>query len=114
MVTLLTSASVVSNVVMNKGTEPVSQEDPWWSPVGVWCVQRPIVRALESSTMTSYRVVPPDGPEDGIRVECEAHGESQTFQPGYRTVAFHCSECDIEVGIRIEDTEDWRELTEMC
>lgn len=68
----------------------------------------------ESAPMTSYRVVPPEGPEDGIRVECEVHGESETYEPGYRTVAFHCAECDVEVGIRIEDTEDWRELTEWC
>lgn len=64
--------------------------------------------------MASYRVVAPDGPDEGIRIECEAHGKSETFEPGYRKVAFHCSACEREVGIQLEDTKEWRELTEMC
>lgn len=64
--------------------------------------------------MTSYRVETPEEVGEGIRIVCEAHGESTAFEPGYRKVAFHCSECDLEVGITLEDLEDWRDLGEMC
>lgn len=64
--------------------------------------------------MVSYRVQAPEEPDEGIRIECEAHGEGKTFEIGYRKVAFHCDECGIEIEVKIGDTEDWRELTELC
>lgn len=62
----------------------------------------------------TYRVEAPEEPDAGIRVACEAHNGSETFEPGYRTVAFHCDGCGIEVEVHLEDTEEWRELTELC
>lgn len=64
--------------------------------------------------MPSYRVVVPADGAGGIHIECEAHGTQEEFQPGYRKVAVYCSECGLEVGLHLEDTEDWRELGEMC
>lgn len=64
--------------------------------------------------MATYRVEAPDGLEEGIRITCEEHGHSERFQPGYRKVAFHCDGCGIEVGIDLQNTEDWRDLGEMC
>lgn len=68
----------------------------------------------EGVSMASYRVVDPEGLDEGIRVVCEDHGESETFQPGFRTVAFHCARCGIEVSITLENTAEWRDLGEMC
>lgn len=64
--------------------------------------------------MASYRVVDAGPPDAGIRITCEDHGESEQFKPGYRAVAFHCDECGIEVEVTLADTEDWRDLAEMC
>lgn len=64
--------------------------------------------------MASYRVVGPEAADEGIHVTCEDHGESERFQPGYRTVAFHCDACGIEVEVTLADTEDWRDLAERC
>ncbi|MFT4889221.1 MAG: hypothetical protein ACI9YT_000130 [Halobacteriales archaeon] len=64
--------------------------------------------------MTAFTVEVPEGEERGIRVRCEDHGESEEFQPGYRTVAFYCEGCGYEVEITLHDTHDWRDLGEMC
>lgn len=64
--------------------------------------------------MTDYTVEVPDGTERGIRIECDEHGESEEFQPGYRTVAFHCDGCGLEIQIDVRDLYDWRDLGEMC
>lgn len=64
--------------------------------------------------MATYRVEHPEEFGQGVRVECEEHGESETFEPGRRKAAFHCDACGIEISVHLEDTEDWRELTEMC
>lgn len=64
--------------------------------------------------MTSYRIEAPEGLDEGIRIVCVDHGESERFEPGYRKVALHCDNCGIEVGIELQDTEDWRDLGEMC
>ncbi len=47
----------------------------------------------------NYTVTVPDGEERGRRIRCEEHGESEEFQPGYRTVAFHCSVCGYELEL---------------
>ena len=64
--------------------------------------------------MTPYRIETPEGEERGIRVHCETHGTSEEFQPGYRTVAFYCDRCGVEVELTVRDGDDWRELTEVC
>lgn len=64
--------------------------------------------------MVSYRVHTPDGVDEGVTVECEAHGEEETFPPGHRKVAFQCPACETEVGIEIGGAGDWRALTERC
>lgn len=64
--------------------------------------------------MSSYRVETPEATDDGIRVECETHGTSETFDHGHRKVSFYCADCGYEVGIDLQDAEDWRELTERC
>jgi uncharacterized protein (DUF983 family) len=61
----------------------------------------------------SYTVAVPDGEEHGIRVTCDRHGESETFQSGYRTVVFYCEECDREIEITVHDG-DWRDMQELC
>lgn len=64
--------------------------------------------------MSQYTVEVPHGPERGIRVTCEDHGEQEEFQPGYRKVAFYCEGCGYEVGIDLQDAHDWRDMGEMC
>lgn len=64
--------------------------------------------------MATYRVLTPESVDDGITVECDAHGESETFAPGHRTVAFRCSGCGTELGIEIGTAGEWRALTERC
>lgn len=64
--------------------------------------------------MPSYTVEVPDGQERGVRVACEQHGESEEFQPGYRTVVFHCSACGYEIEVGVHDLHEWRDLGEMC
>ncbi|SEW13022.1 hypothetical protein [Natrinema salifodinae] len=64
--------------------------------------------------MTSYTVDVPDGGERGIRIECAEHGDAEEFQPGYRTVAFHCDGCGYEVELTLHDLHEWRDLGERC
>lgn len=64
--------------------------------------------------MPTYDVEIPEGPERGIRVTCEEHGESEEFQPGRRKVAFHCEQCGYELELSLHDLLDWRDLQEMC
>jgi uncharacterized protein (DUF983 family) len=64
--------------------------------------------------MTDYTVTVPEGEELGIRVRCEDHGEVAEFQPGYRTVAFHCDGCGYEIELTLHDTRDWRDFGEVC
>ena len=64
--------------------------------------------------MSQYTVELPDGPERGIRVSCDEHGESEEFQPGYRKVAYYCEMCGYEMEIDLHDTHDWRDMGEMC
>jgi uncharacterized protein (DUF983 family) len=64
--------------------------------------------------MTDYTVTVPEGEELGIRVRCEDHGEVAEFQPGYRTVTFHCEGCGYEIELTLHDTRDWRDLGELC
>jgi uncharacterized protein (DUF983 family) len=64
--------------------------------------------------MTNYTVTVPEGEERGLRVECDEHGEAEEFQPGYRTVAFHCDQCGYEIEVSLHDLHDWRDLQEMC
>lgn len=64
--------------------------------------------------MVQYEVEVPDGEEYGIRIRCPTHGESEEFQPGYRTVAFACDACGIELEVSVHDLDDWRDLGEMC
>jgi len=64
--------------------------------------------------MPEYTVTVPDGQERGVVVECETHGDSEEFQPGYRTVAFHCNGCGYELELTLHDVHDWRDFGEMC
>lgn len=64
--------------------------------------------------MTEYTVTVPEGDERGIRIACEDHGEAEEFQPGYRTVTFHCDQCGYEVEFTLHDLHEWRDLGEMC
>lgn len=64
--------------------------------------------------MTTYTIATPDEEERGIRVECDEHGESKEFQPGYRKVAFYCEGCQYELEINLHDVLEWRDLQEMC
>lgn len=64
--------------------------------------------------MPSYRVVAPEEPDKGIRAECETHGVAEEYRPADQKVDFFCADCGIEVAIRLHNTEDWRELTELC
>jgi len=64
--------------------------------------------------MFSYTVEVPQQGERGIRVSCEDHGESEEFQPGYSSVAFHCSKCGYEIEITAHDLHEWREFAELC
>lgn len=66
------------------------------------------------SGVTGYTVTVPEGEERGLRVECEAHGESEEFQPGYRRVTFYCERCGRELALALHDADDWRDLGEMC
>jgi len=63
--------------------------------------------------MPSYSVELQEGPERGIRVECDEHGESTEFSPDSRQGSFYCEGCgrELEVGVF---TEEWRDLGEMC
>ncbi|PSP42534.1 hypothetical protein BRC66_01065 [Halobacteriales archaeon QH_2_66_30] len=45
---------------------------------------------------------------------CEEHGESEEFQSGYSTVAFHCERCGYEIEITAHDLHEWRDFGEMC
>ncbi|MFB6152372.1 MAG: hypothetical protein ABEJ40_11265 [Haloarculaceae archaeon] len=63
--------------------------------------------------MATYTVEVPEGEERGVRVECDEHGESEEFQPGYRTVTFYCEDCGRDLEVTVHD-EDWRDLGEMC
>ncbi|PSP27003.1 hypothetical protein BRC65_08305 [Halobacteriales archaeon QH_2_65_14] len=64
--------------------------------------------------MPGYTVEIPEGRERGIRVTCQDHDESEEFQPGYRTVAFHCPKCGYEVEVTLHDLHEWRDLGEQC
>lgn len=75
---------------------------------------RPFFRDPETTTMATYRVFVPERPGDDIRIACDEHGETARFEPGFRSVAFHCHGCGREVELSLRDTDDWRELTEWC
>lgn len=64
--------------------------------------------------MPAYEVEVPEGPERGIRVACPQHGETEEFQPGYRTVAFHCPGCGFELEVSLHDLTDPRAWDERC
>lgn len=64
--------------------------------------------------MSQYTVEVPERRERGIRIECDEHGESKEFQPGYRTVAFHCDHCGYELELTLHDLHEWRDRGEMC
>jgi uncharacterized protein (DUF983 family) len=64
--------------------------------------------------MPGYSVEIPERQERGIQVTCEAHGETEEFQPGYRTVAFYCEQCGYELELTVHDLHEWRDLQEMC
>lgn len=64
--------------------------------------------------MIDYSVELPEGEEYGIRVRCDEHGESQEFQPGYRSVAFCCERCGYELELSLHDLLEWRDMGEMC
>ncbi|WP_254761821.1 hypothetical protein [Natrinema marinum] len=64
--------------------------------------------------MTTYTVEVPDGNERGMRIVCDEHGDAEEFQPGYRTVAFHCEGCGVELEVTLHDLREWRDLGEMC
>lgn len=65
--------------------------------------------------MPSYTVEVPEGAEEvGIRVRCDDHDESEAFQPGRRSVAFHCEQCSYELQVDVHDLLDWRDTGEMC
>lgn len=68
--------------------------------------------------MLEYTVEVPEGTaegeEYGVRVRCEEHGASETFQPGFRRVAFHCEDCGYEVEVAVHDLLEWRDMGEMC
>ncbi|WP_135363027.1 hypothetical protein [Halosimplex halophilum] len=63
--------------------------------------------------MPSYSVELPEGEEQGIRIECDEHGEWTELPADRRSGAFYCEGCgrELEVGL---NTEDWRDLAEMC
>ncbi|ELY76644.1 hypothetical protein [Natrinema pallidum] len=64
--------------------------------------------------MHNYTVDVPERGERGIRIECNDHGEWEEFQPGYRTVAFYCEGCGLELEVDLRDCYDWRDLGELC
>jgi uncharacterized protein (DUF983 family) len=64
--------------------------------------------------MIPYEVDVPEGEERGIRVRCPTHEEVEEFQAGYRTVAFACDGCGVELEVTVHDLDDWRDLGEMC
>jgi uncharacterized protein (DUF983 family) len=64
--------------------------------------------------MLAYTVELPEGEERGIRIACEEHGEAEEFQPGYRTVAFHCDRCGYELEVDLRRLDEWRDFGEMC
>lgn len=64
--------------------------------------------------MTTFTVETPDGPERGVRVACDDHGESEEFPPGRRSVAFYCPDCGYEVEVGLHDTHEWRDPGERC
>jgi uncharacterized protein (DUF983 family) len=64
--------------------------------------------------MLAYTVELPEGEERGIRIACEEHGEAREFQPGYRTVAFHCERCGYELEVDLRRLDEWRDFGEMC
>lgn len=64
--------------------------------------------------MVSYTVDVPETDERGIRITCEEHGESEEFQPGYISVAFHCPKCGYEMEITRHDLHEWRDFGELC
>ena len=61
----------------------------------------------------SYVVERLPGEEQGIRVTCTAHDESEEFQPGQNRVVFYCSGCGLEIEAAIH-AEDWRDMGELC
>ena len=63
--------------------------------------------------MPEYTVTVPEGEERGICVACERHGDSEEFQPGYRTVTFHCEGCGYELELTLHDLLNPQEQ-EMC
>lgn len=65
-------------------------------------------------TMPGYTVETPEREERGIRVTCEAHGDSEEFPPGRRRVAFYCEGCGYELEVTVHDTHEWRDMGEMC
>ena len=64
--------------------------------------------------MTRYTIETPDGPERGVRVTCEDHGESAEFPAGHRKGTFYCERCGAEVTVDVRDAHDWRDTGEMC
>ncbi|MFB6361337.1 MAG: hypothetical protein ABEH59_08455 [Halobacteriales archaeon] len=64
--------------------------------------------------MAAYRVHTPESVDEGITVECQSHGDTETFPPDHRKVAFQCSGCETEIEIVIRTAGDWRALTERC
>jgi len=63
--------------------------------------------------MSQYTVTLPEGEERGVKIACDEHGESEEFQPGYRTVAFHCEGCGYELELTVHDLLNPREQ-ELC
>jgi uncharacterized protein (DUF983 family) len=63
---------------------------------------------------TTYEVTVHGGEERGIEVRCPVHDERETFQPGYRRVAFACEGCGRELELTLHDLAEWRDLGERC
>ena len=72
-------------------------------------------RSIDSlATIGPYRIEVLDDPERGVRVGCERHDEWREFEPGRRSVAFFCGECNIDVELTLHDELDWRDWGERC
>lgn len=70
--------------------------------------------APQPLSVSQYTIEAPDGPERGIRVTCEEHGESTEFPAGHAGGTFYCERCGYEVEVGLRDAHDWRDLGEMC
>lgn len=64
--------------------------------------------------VSQYIIEAPDGPERGIRVTCEEHGESEEFPAGHNKGVFYCEFCGYEVEVALRDAHDWKDVGEMC